>query len=30
VESLLSPAGHELLDLLGGEEISPERALRVA
>ncbi len=27
---LLSPAGDELLELLGGEEISPDRALRLA
>jgi hypothetical protein len=27
---LLSPAGRELLELLGGEEISPDRALRLA
>jgi hypothetical protein len=33
VEPLLSPTGHELLELLellGGEEISPDRALRLA
>ncbi len=28
--NLLSPAGDELLELLGGEEISPDRALRLA
>jgi hypothetical protein len=27
---LLSPEGHELLELLGGEEVSPDRALRLA